>query len=116
MAAERSAASKKDVNDLFAQYGTITKMRDYVVHRTADRQPNGKYVAHNEATSKRDEDNEYFEFELDDLRNASIDLNGITARLSDIVYPGSPNTFPVSVPPWKYKQIQLQKPRARKKA
>jgi hypothetical protein len=118
MAVERSVG-KKEIEALFAQYSLIKTMRDQCVHRTADRQPDGKYAAHNEATSKRDEDNEYFEFTLDDLRNASIDLNGIAARLMEIVYPRSPNGFPVypvSVPPWKYKQINLIKPHARKKA
>ena len=57
--AEERSASKKEVNDLFKQYETIKKMRDYCVHRTADRQPAGNYASHNEATSKRDEDNEY---------------------------------------------------------
>jgi hypothetical protein len=85
IAAERSV-SKNEIDALFGQYGLIKTMRDQCVHRTADRQPDGKYATHNEATSRRDEDNEYFEFTLDNMRNASIDLNGIAARLAEIVY------------------------------
>jgi hypothetical protein len=106
---------REKVESLFNQYGIIRTLRDHCVHRTADRQPDGTYIASNAITSRRNEDNEYLEFTIGDLGNATIDLNGIIARLSDIVYPNSPNVFPVHVPPWKYKQKAIVKPHAKEK-
>jgi hypothetical protein len=116
ISSDKPQTEQKEIADLLGQYSVIRTLRDHCAHRTADRQSNGTYVASNEATSKRDEDNEYLEFTIDDIWNATIDLNGIIARLSDITMPGSPNRFPVEVPPWKYKQKPIQKPLAKGKS
>jgi len=115
VASDKPQIEQKTIESLFSQYGIIRTLRDHCVHRTADRQEDGTYLASNEAASKRDEDNEYLWFTLDDLRNATIDLNGMIAILSNITYPGSPNQYVVAVPPWKYKQRPIEKPLAKKR-
>lgn len=115
VSSDKPQNEQKTIESLFNQYGIIRTLRDHCVHRTADRQEDGTYLTSNEATSKRDEDNEYHYFTLNDLQNATIDLNGMIAILSNITYPGSPNRHVVSVPPWKYKQRPIEKPFAKKR-
>jgi len=115
LASDRPKIEQKTIESLFDQYKAIKTLRDHCAHRTADRQEDGTYLASNEAISKNNEGNEYLWFEIDDLRKATIDLNGMIAVLSDITYPNSPNRYDVPVPPWKYMQRPIEKPLAKKR-
>ena len=96
----------QSVEASFAQLSAIAAFRNFLVHRGAELEGDA-FVAHDQMTSRSLEHYRRLEFNLDDLRAASLDCNVIFMKVRRIFAPVPPEeedpfAIQVMAEPWRY--------------